>query len=62
MTELRAQVNMRIDADTNISISTTTLSDNPDEARKAGRGAAEIIQAWLEGYAAGLSEIGEEQA
>ena len=35
MTELRAQVNMRINADMNISISTTTLSDTPDEARDA---------------------------
>ena len=62
MTELRAQVNMRIDANTNISISTTTLSDNPDEARDAGRGAADIVQAWLIGYVARLSEIEEEQA
>ena len=38
MTELRAQVNMRIDADTNISISTTTLSD---DLARVGEGQAE---------------------
>ena len=59
MTELRSQVNMRINSEMNISLSITSIVETAEEATTAGREDAEIIQAWINAYAERVKELTE---
>ncbi len=57
MTELRSQVNMRINSEMNISLTITSIVETAEEATLAGHEDAEIIQAWINAYAERVKEL-----
>ena len=56
MTELRAQVNVRIDPDMNISITLTRIVQTPQEAADFGEDHGRFVTAYVGGYARGAGE------
>jgi hypothetical protein len=61
MTEFRAQINMRINNDLNISLSLVDIVEGVGQAKLAGIDTADMVQAWTDGYATRVSEIAEER-
>ncbi len=59
MTELRAQVNVRISPDMNISVTMTQFVDTHEEAQAAGDLGAILMHAYIAGFAAKSGELGE---
>jgi hypothetical protein len=49
-TELRSQLNLRLSAEMNISVSVTTFVHDEDEALETGERNARIINAYIAGY------------
>lgn len=49
-TEIRSQLNVRLTADSNISVSVSTFIADENEAFDAGKRNAGIINAYIKGY------------
>jgi hypothetical protein len=61
VTELRAQINMRIGNDLNVSLSLCDIVEGVGQAKLAGIDTADMVQAWVDGYAERISQIAEER-
>ena len=55
-TEIRSQLNVRIDNDTNMSVSVSSFVDTEEEAREAGMRNSAIVSAYIAGYAEATQE------